>query len=153
MLVSPHEHLSLAAPPFTQEESLVPRAPQLSLLGQGNSLWSVVTQQPLARDYRHLEPQVSKAYLLSFVYCYCWSFISSLLRLLLYFKATKVAIVWGFVSFVCSFCCHISVLPGRQCLYLSSPKCQLPLDPGCSGKWKFPVLTSPTLLILDLAAN
>lgn len=32
-------------------------------------------------------------------------------------------------------------------------KCQLPLDPGCSGKWNFPVHRSLGLLILDVAAN
>lgn len=42
--VRPHKHLSLAAPPLTQKEYPVPSCSSALTLGQGNSLWSVVTQ-------------------------------------------------------------------------------------------------------------
>lgn len=42
--VRPREHLSLAAPPLTQEEYPVPSCSSALTLGQGNSLRSAVTQ-------------------------------------------------------------------------------------------------------------
>lgn len=76
----------------------------------------------------------------------------SLLWLLLFFKATGSCyclILVEFLQFVLSVA---TLLKAPETLYLSS-KCQLPLGPSCSGKWNFPVQTSPSLLILDLAAN
>lgn len=69
-------------------------------------------------------------------------------------KQQEVAIVYLELDFFRLLLSRCYVTKGRKkTLYLSLSENQLPVDPGCSGKWNFPVHTSLGLLILDLAAN
>lgn len=68
-------------------------------------------------------------------------------------KQQEVAIVYLELVFFRLVLSVATLQKAERKKHLCLSKCQLPLDPGCSGKWNFPVRRSLGLLILDWAAN
>lgn len=69
-----------------------------------------------------------------------------------FLKQQEVAIVYLELVFF-RLVLSVATLQEAERKHSCLSKCQLPLDPGCSGKWNFPVHRSLGLLILDVAAN